>query len=103
MNVWSYVKNPYFVAEEVKQTEDDMKIPVYEYMGCIDNQTLNRCLKEYQDSDFDESKRFIPLGLYSVDYKKMKRFLTDDPDNEKLWLDMIRSSTQQRQRRDDSR
>ena len=46
-------------------------------MGNIDNMTLERGFKVYNDSNFDENSRFVVLGIYSVDLKEMRKILTD--------------------------
>ena len=52
--------------------------------------TLERGLKDYTKSDFNEKKRFIILGMHSVDLRKMVQVLTNQPDNQKFWHKVVR-------------
>ena len=69
----------------------------------IDNMTIERFYNNYLTSNGDKQYRLVVLGVWSVDIKERLKIFTDDPDNTSMHRIVVRGSTHQRQRPQNSR
>lgn len=50
-------------------------------MNCIDNVSLNRLYKLYEESGANKNLEEVVIGEHSVNFRNMNIFLTCDPEN----------------------
>ena len=65
--------------------------------------TLNRFYQNYIESNGLQEYRFVNLGTWTYDIKKLYKFLTDDPDNKEMHRIVMRGQSHLRQRPQNSR
>ena len=69
----------------------------------IENMTLERFYNNFMKTKGDPRYRFVNLGLWSVDIKERLKYFTADKDNTELKRFVLRGSTHERRRPDNSR
>jgi hypothetical protein len=55
-------------------------------LGDIECMTIERIFKKFTASNYDPKYKLVHLGLYTVDLKHMKMYVTIDKFNSKLYL-----------------
>lgn len=69
----------------------------------IENMTIERFYNNFIKSKGHKEHRLVLLGVWTIDVKMRLKFLTDEPANLRMYHKVVRGSTHQRRRPENSR